>query len=443
MLCFDMKYLFFSFFLLHLTQVSAQSTLEKIAVTGSLDSMSFTAVFPELLNHDLVFYGFIHGAEMTQQVDGKLVIELLQNGFKYYAPEVSYSAAFFLNKFLATGDETYLTYALQSYAAQQDASVQWMEKYQSIYAYNQTLPESERLTIIGTDKEGSRELRITHLAHLLPAENSGIPILDSLRKYTVLDEEWSFMSGKHVFKLANKHNCSYRSILYPKDGQYHFATRFMEYYEANTQEVLTVFAEHQHEVEQIMMSQPDGREATITKNFEARVLPLIERGEKVYSNYGYAHVLQASFDGNLYLAGSLKANHPDLKLFSILTHLAEGEVNERVKLCPTEKIKRYGKTIRLAKVCAGVSSTEWDGDTKKEAILGIAALKSMTPSGQLTAFSVADLPAAQSKKRFFIDYEPGKNVDKNELEKDKATSDYFQGVLYIEGSAANIPYELR
>ena len=135
--------------------LNAQNSLQGITVTGKLDSLSFTKAFPSMLENDLIFYGFIHGTELTQQVEANLLIELMKNGVRYYAPEVSKSGAYFLNKYLSTGQEKYLSYVLQSYIAPQDASIQWIEKYREIFNFNQTLIKKDRLIIIGTDKESS------------------------------------------------------------------------------------------------------------------------------------------------------------------------------------------------------------------------------------------------------------------------------------------------
>lgn len=430
-------------FVLWFCNANAQNSLEKKTKTGELDSISFITSFPSMLDNDLIFYGFIHGTEMTQKVDTKLLIELMDNGVKYYAPEVSFSGAFFLNKYLSTGEENYLNYVLQSYAAPQDASIQWIDKYRNIYNYNKTLEEEKRLVIIGTDSERSIRLKITHLAHLLSDNESGIPIIDSLKFYKTLEKDLHFISGKHLFKLASKNSCSYKDILYTNDSQYHFAKRFIKYYENNTEYVLSFFENHKENVKELMRVENKNRETVITDNFSKRVIPLIKNGEKVYSNYGYAHILQESFNNNIYLAGRLKKNYPNVKIFSILTHLAECSVLKGPNFCVDKKIKRYGKTIKLANICGAINTDDWDGDTKKEKILGLDELNVITSNEELTLLLISNLSESQSKERYYIDYVKGKNADKIKLDKTKSTSDYYQALIYIEGSKPNIPYELK
>ncbi len=72
--------------------------------------------------------------------------------------------------------------------------------------------------------------------------------------------------------------------------------------------------------------------------------------------------------------------------------------------------------------------------------MGITALKEITPPQQLTLLPITDLTDEQSQQRYFIDYEKGKNADKITLDTAKTTADYFQALIYIEGSKPNVPY---
>ncbi|MFK8056311.1 MAG: hypothetical protein AB8F78_09360 [Saprospiraceae bacterium] len=422
--------------------LGAQHAYDSSILTDGSKSISLLSGFPNILESDLIFYGFIHGAETPQHVEAQLLIELLKKGVKYYAPEVSPSGAYFLNKFLATGNEDYLHYVLQTYAAPQDASKQWIEKYNKVYTFNNTLPDSDRLSIIGTDREDSDKLKISHLAHLLPDEETGISIIDSLKLYLAPEETLHFTNGKHLFKLAFKHGCSYKDILYDQKSQHYFAKRFTAYYDEHTEKVLGYFKHNREEVMGLMTSSKTDRETTITDRFTQKIIPLLEEGQKVYSNYGYAHVLQESFNGKTYLAGRLKRAYPNLSIYSILSQLADCSVLESAKVCEDRKIKRYGKTITLAKVCGVSNSTEWDGDTTKERIRGLDEIQQVTPASGISLIPVANLSQEQSASRYFIDYEDGKNTDDIKLDLTKTTSDYFQGLIFIQGSKANTPYDL-
>ena len=267
-------------------------------------------------------------------------------------------------------------------------------------------------------------------------------MMDSLRIYKNLEEDLHIISGKHLSKLAIQYNCTSKDILYPNNSQHHFAKRFYKYYQNNKEQVLNAFDSNRGEVKQIMVIQNQDRETQITENFNQTIIPLVQNGNKVYSNFGYNHVLQESINGMLYLAGRLKKENPEVKIFSILTQLGDCEVLKHRKFCREGTIKRYGKTIKLASICGAIKTDDWDGDTKNEKILGIDLLKSMTGLVELSVISIYKLPSEYSKELYFIDYEIGKNADNVQLDPNMSTIDYYQGLIYIEGSKANEPYEL-
>ena len=184
------------------------------------------------------------------------------------------------------------------------------------------------------------------------------------------------------------------------------------------------------------------REAFITKNFESLVLPKIAEGEKVYSNFGYAHVLQNKLNDRMYLAAILKEKSPELKIYSILTHMADSEVLDNKKYCKNGFIKRYGKKIKLASICGTETSTELAGDTKKESVRGIEDLKNTTEMGEITIVPMKEVKQDLQIKLYYLDYVDGMNPDELIFDTNSKTIDYFQALIFIRGSEANDTYEM-
>ncbi len=408
-----------------------------------IEQCNIINALPDMLKHDLIFYGFIHGAALPQQVDAKILIELMGQGLKYYAPEVSYSGAYFINKYLKTGNVRYLKYVLRYYIAQQDASVQWIKKYEEIYNFMQQ--SGNPLVVLGTDVEINDNLITTHLANLLGERRSGIAIVDSLAQFSDLEDELIIWSGKPVMKLSKEHGLTNEEVLYDVNAQPNFTKRFFEFYKSNMNMVSGAFGKVSLEIKKILekhLMRESNREQFITENFESMVLPIIDEGEKVYSNFGYAHILQDRLSDKMFLAGILKEKYPKLKIYSILTQMADGEVLDKKKFCKNGCIKRYEKKIKLASICGSITSKKLDGDTKNERVKGIDALKSSTAMGEATIIPINVVNKELQKQLYYLDYEEGKNSEDLSFEKNTSTSNYFQALIFIRGSEANDTYEM-
>jgi len=422
-----------------------QFDFENLSTEQSVESFSVFETFPGIKDSDLIFYGFLHGAEIPQQIDCLILKELIDEGVGYYAPEVSYSQAFFMNEFLATGNKTFLKYVLQTYRAPQDASHQWIEKLEVIRDYLRE--EKKELQIIGTDREERPELIITFLSHLLGERKTGHPTIDSLHLYKDLEQDLTVMSLGPLYKKAAKirmEGGDFEALLYSNDSQNQFSKRFTTDYTTDKNEIHKYFGDDSLKVIEVFDSYKNGkgREETIVRNFEKFILPLTDQGHKVYSNFGYAHVLQSEFNNKKYLTAELKYRYPNLKIFTLLSHLSESEVLSHRKLCKSGKIKRQGKKLKTAIVCGAINSKKDDGDSENEKVKGIKELTAITGQGKLRTILISDLPVELTSNLYFIDYEINKNSAGLKFEKNLTTLNYYQGLIFIKGSGPNIPYEI-
>ncbi|WP_210462229.1 TraB/GumN family protein [Rufibacter roseolus] len=112
----------------------------------------------------IFFLGEAHGTAAPQALDFALLQHLNQRvGLRHYLAEVDYSQAYFLNQYLRTGEERHLQTVFQFWAKQ---NAQWgnqnfYDKIKKIRALNGTLPEAQRIQILGVDK--LQDLDATHL----------------------------------------------------------------------------------------------------------------------------------------------------------------------------------------------------------------------------------------------------------------------------------------
>lgn len=427
----------------------AQSTIENYMKnntrTSNANDIKIDFNSNAVYANELVFFGFIHGSEIPQKVDFSLLKDFAENGTRYYAPEVDQSMAYILNHYLISGDEKALDFVLYFYGKKiyQDASLQFRDKWKKIYEFNLSLPDEEKLTVLGTDKPfHDKRLAITHLAHLVADLKSDHLWIDSLKHCKGFDiDKRSIWSGKPAYETAVALKKPTTYFIYPADSKYHFAERFFEAYHENKQQFLSAFGPMAEEAKRILeVKDLPKREYYIFQQFEEQILPLINNGQKIYANYGYAHIQQSKINGRTYVAGMLREAYPDLKMASVQGLLAKSKALKKVKK------KRNGETVSgLGFEFEGMeyagfkSSKSWDGHGIKESPKGLKELMRVSKGKELTMLSLIKEGSPFHRSDYFSSYEKG---GKNwKVEEGSSTSDYFQYVILMQNSGTNVPYQ--
>ena len=400
----------------------------------------------EIEQNDLVFWGYIHGSETPQLVEYKILEYLINHGFRYFMPEMGKAQAYFLNEYLKSGHEELLYFAAyyQGMRTSQDASVQLLQKWQKLYALNQQLPPQQQITVLGA--EGTLapydpSLAITWLAYHAP-ENTGDPMIDSLQYFKNLDVlDLSIVSGKPVMEQARREKRPTYDYVYPSHSKYQFARRFIDYYLVHQSKVEEAFGVCGPEIHAILIREDLHREDIIYNNFKAEVLPLLQKGEKVCSVYGYAHIFQGPINGFDYIASKIKQGHPDIKTSSILGVMARSSVLKYRKLRKSGDLTGpMGHTFQQATYKGYSTSRSWDGDGLFEKLEGLPLVQKATGKNELLM-----LPLTQPGSPFhnglnFVRYEKGGK--RWRPDESLATTDYIQYLIYIQYSQANTPLEV-
>jgi len=253
-----------------------------------------------------------------------------------------------------------------------------------------------------------------------------------------------------LFKLAKQYMAEGKdvdAIFHKHNSQNQYSKRLIKYYYDNKHSFHKHFGIDSIKVIELFESyrspqNPIKREPCIIKNFENHIVPLIEDGNKVYSNFGYTHVLQSELNSKYYLAAALKNNFPHLKIYTIVSQLAESEVLYQRKYCKSGKIKIRGKKIKTAKYCGTVNSKELDGDSEGEKVKGIEDLTNITKDGYIRTIDIHKIPESLSTQLYYIDYVENKNPNKILINNNLKTLDYYQALIFIKGSKPNTPYEI-
>lgn len=386
--------------------------------------------------NDVFFFGFVHGSETPQKLDLELLKDLSKHGVRYYAPEIDYSLAYFFNEYLASGDERVLNFACKQYKNRvpQDASIQFKDKWKAIYEYNSSISEKEKISVLGFDKEISKDLTLTHIAFIAPNNPTGIPIVDSLKHFKNLNiKKVSILNGKPVWKSGNSWNHFFGT------EKIAFLKRFVAEYQKDSLSILKVFGKKSTDLKHLI-NQPNtkNREHTIYANFKKIGLPLVAKSQKIYFNYGYFHIHQSTINGSMPIAGLIKQDK-QVKVVSIIGMLTESECLKGSKLKYTEPIVIKGVKFKGASYNGYSTSKTWDGDHLFERVNGIEKLKRVSNNNRVTLFKLDEANSPFFNKMLFADFSRG---GKNwKVEDNTATNDYFQYILLIKKSKPNIPLD--
>lgn len=106
----------------------------------------------DLKNKKIVLTGESHGLDKNYKMMFKMLKYLQEEiGVKYLIIELGQADAYFLNKYLESGDEKILKDYYSNYPEQKTANEGKYELFKNIYEFNQTLTEDKRIKVIGVD----------------------------------------------------------------------------------------------------------------------------------------------------------------------------------------------------------------------------------------------------------------------------------------------------
>lgn len=387
----------------------------------------------DFYSNDVFFFGFIHGSATPQELDFRLLKHLHEHGIRYYAPEVDPSLAFFLNKYLKSGDNELLRFISFHYRQHvpQDASLQFEEKWKKIYQFNKQLPDDEKITILGFDYPRLKELVLTHLAFLTDDAVSD-PLADSLKQYRNYDfNEYYVRSGKPYILSGKEPDYFFPSA---KTEMYN---RIKTEYQDDPKKILSLFGSDSVMVNKLL-AQPTTREreAIIFHNFREECEPLLGNGGKIYCNYGYTHVFQEKINGYDYFAKRVKDS--GVKTVSVLGLLQNSNCLKHIQNKKTEKRKIKGYTFQMMEYSGYKTSKRDDGDSFFERVEGMKELRKAAGHDQVVLFNLTAAGSPFRKELCFAKMKRGGKYWR--VEKDAVTTDYIQYVILISGSKANISF---
>lgn len=338
-------------------------------------------------------------------------------GVRTYVGEFDFSKAYFLNKYLQTGDEklidTVFSDWVKDYA--QWANKDFQQKIRNIRELNKTLPANKQIHFVGIDEIHNDGLAADYFTEVL-----------STKKYQPLQSHFQKLIGL----LQHKEKDSLIAIeaenvltAITKSGK----VKLSEEGDAILFYPLFVCKE----------AYTKGREAALFRNFKYLYKQLHWDKEKLYGFWGFTHVLQAKVNGEKLtpFAAQLIADS-DLKLKGKVVSVSCMYSGSKMML-PTPFLPPFWQ--EQGKRYSAVDKFNNDGEMMKTNNMEV--FKQYTVPNSATLFKVAGQNSPFNQQKIEVQYSsfmpPQQQLFMNE--EGKYMTDYFQYIILIRNSPATTP----
>jgi len=277
LVAFALGYWIYALFAVGGESAEHQNYLKNNHETVRADANDFKLFDRAFYENRIFMLGETHGFAMPQELDFALLTHLSQKtNLTHYLAEVDYSQAYFLNQYLDTNNETLLKYVFRTWVHEK---AQWgnrnfYEKIKKIRAYNQTLPQSRRIRIVGVDK--IQDISVTNrllkeiMGKMPPsAENT---YLDSLRYFIATDTVNLKKMGAFAQKFLDvvEKDSAYKSSLQTDYADFTHTLRNLSYFPQKVR-----------------------RDSAMFLNLKELTRRFHWENEKMYGLWGFFHVLQS------------------------------------------------------------------------------------------------------------------------------------------------------
>lgn len=156
----------------------------------------------------LVGFGAYHGSAKTEDTELLLLRSLLKNkSVQYYLPETDFSIGHFFNEYLQTGDTLLLKDLVTHYGTRvpQDRSIETYSKWIALKNLNDSLPQKDRLQVVGIDLLVSYKYVSKHLLQLLSPKDAPTKALSDLQRMIAVDTtDYSIQYDSYAKNILKK-----------------------------------------------------------------------------------------------------------------------------------------------------------------------------------------------------------------------------------------------
>lgn len=404
-----------TFFLILLTSmIFAQSKIDYL----SQNQVDLRSEKPNLTETDFKIIGFgaLHGSSKTYEAELDLVKWLLSNDMlDYYVIEANFSQAFFVQKYLETGDEELLkelTYAFQTVVSQ-EGTIETFNHWKNVRNLIKEYPE-RTIKIIGCDVVNEYKFPIKHILQITK-DNGSWTKRQALEKAISQEDLNSTIWNKGLNEIVKGFVQDYLS----NKEKYNTQINDIWTFEHIVQTINYNFQENRE------------REKIIFDNYSSLKSRFKLENKKQFVKYGYFHI-QKYREGNYpsFFTRLIENNiYKKEDVITILGYLTKSKVLWDKKYDKNGNYKGY-----TTKAGYGIS------DYWKEYFKGIKNLKK-TKLSDLTMFKLNQENSPYSDgtdlveiKMLFKDYNTTKLKGKNTLQ-------FIDYAILISNSKEQVPIE--
>jgi erythromycin esterase-like protein len=311
-----------------------------IDASDNNDFSTFKLLDSSLKDKEVFFTAENHGAAVNSELELKFIKYLKEKvGIKYCLLELSYSDGEMLNKYLATGDESILEEMYKPLKGTFAWNKQSYSIWGKLYEFNKSLPEGEKIKIIGIDIEHQYANAIRYMNSLIPDKNPPEEIKDIVSKvsemYTNINtNQSSDIYGEFSIKLSE--SIKSNSKVYKE----YFGEKLFAFELVNENIIAQVKAYKDD------ISFDEIRDAQMYDNFK-KIYTRIPKG-KFYGQWGLNHAFQKAQNNVNWLASLMNNSDSPVKgkVLSIAYLYDNCDIMTRGKY-GTTKLTSYRSTEKI------------------------------------------------------------------------------------------------
>ena len=305
-----------------------KSNYSAIDLEDDTDFSGLTIMDSDLEGKKIFLTGEAHGVAVNHELDLKFLKYFKDRaGVKYYLAETSYSSAHFINKYLNTGDEKYLEDTYRQLKGTNTWSKNSYNFWKELYDYNQTLPNEEKIQVVGVDIEHQKINAYRFFLDVLPDQEPPEEIQEKIYNIKNIYSSIETMGSSQILRSSEelKRDMEDNKSIY----QEYLGEDFIGFNLVNTNLINSARA---YSVGQNYVRWNDTRDRMMYENFRI-IHDQLPEG-KYYGQWGSEHIYQSKMNDIMWFAAHLNSEGSEFQN-KILSILYQYDECERMSISPT------------------------------------------------------------------------------------------------------------
>lgn len=356
----------------------------------------FSILDSDIDKNNIILAGEAHAIAKNYELELALLKHLNQkNKIRYLLAEMGYSSSCYINEYLETGDEANLKLIFNKLEGKASWNKENFTFWIELRKYNLTVPEDQRIKVIGIDIEHNVIAALEYLNTILPSTVPPKEIKSAIEKYT---SSYNLKNEDTIIKTIK--NLQSDMVANPGIYNTYLGSKYFDFSIVvdNIVNSINAYASKGANLEDI-------REPSMYSNFK-RIYSHFPIG-KYFGEFGMEHVYQKN-------GGSYLRNQPT---FAMYLNSSDSPVK--------------GKVISIAYGYENCTFMNWlqnNVESKAESVINNIDLLDIYSKTETTVFKLNGDSSPFSSKTYFV---KGSN--------EGSTTDYFQYIILIKNSKGTIP----